>query len=156
MFETPNPFGECNPIQIQKFEQEFTIHIPNDYKDYLCQFNGAKPIHTICALGNEETSIHHMYGLHDCDWCRIRIENNMLIFADDPFGNEFAINLNPENNYGFIYFIDRELDNSILLHSSFYEFISSLISRETYMNHLENEFPELYARIQELKQNPQI
>lgn len=163
-FEKPNPFGECNITQIEKFEKKFLIRIPEDYRNYLCNFNGAKPINTICSFNsNDGTTVHHMYGLHSHEEYRLRIEKDMLIFADDTFGNKFAINVTTGENYGSIYFIDTELidtnfdsESVTKINKSFDDFISSLISEDMYMNNLREDNPEIYARIQELKNNPQI
>ena len=100
-FENPNPSDKCDIIEVENFEKEFSIKIPEDYRNYLCNFNGAKPINTICSLGeNGETTVHHMYGLHSNKTYRLRIEKGMLVFADDTFGNKFAINVINGENYG--------------------------------------------------------
>lgn len=164
IFEKPNPFGRCNKLQIDKFEKKSLIKIPEDYKDYLLKFNGSNPVNTICSLNdNDGTTVHHMYGLHNCKEFKIKLEKNMLIFADDSFGNKFAINIDDGENYGCIYFIDEELidteyasESIMMINKSFTEFISSLISDDVYSNNLEKENPEIYARIQEFKKNPQI
>lgn len=163
-FEKPNPFGECNITQIETFEKKFSIRIPEDYREYLCNFNGAKPINTICSLGeNGETTVHHMYGLHNNETYRLKMEKGMLVFADDSFGNKFTINVTNEEDYGFIYFIDSELtgtnfdsESAIKINKSFNEFISFLISEDTYIHNLIKENHEIYERIQNLKKNPQI
>ncbi|STZ08726.1 Uncharacterised protein [Moraxella caprae] len=71
--------------------------MPEDYKEYLLNFNGAKPINKICRLNNDETSIHHMYGLHNIQHCLINVKDGKLFFADDSFGSEFFIDVHPTN-----------------------------------------------------------
>lgn len=165
IFNTPNPFGKCSIMQIKNFEKKFSIEIPKDYKDYLCHFNGAKPVNITCFLSsdNGHTSIHHMYGLHDHEAYRLKVEKNMLVFAEDSFGNEFAINVTSGKNYGSIYFIDSELtdtefddESAIMISKSFHDFISSLIPEDMYMETVKREHPEIYARIEAFKRNPQI
>lgn len=157
MFHEPNPFGSCNMVQIEYFERKFSIKIPEDYKDYLINFNGAKPINTICALNdNDETSIHHMYGLHNIEYCSINVKDGKLFFADDSFGNYFSINLNKVEHYGFIYFINHETGEPTLICQSFNKFITSLIAKDVYMENLKKEHPDIYARIQAFRANPQI
>ena len=163
-FNEPNPFGRCNITQIENFEKEFSIKIPEDYRNYLCHFNGAKPINTICSFNsNDGTTVHHMYGLHNYETYRLRMEKGMLVFADDSFGNQFAINVTTGENYGSIYFIDTELidtnfdsESIIKINISFDKFISSLIHEDVYLDNLKQENPEIYARIQEFEKNPQI
>lgn len=158
LFEQPNPFGECTLIDIIDFEKKFSIIIPATYKTYLCQFNGAKPIKTICTISDEEgeTTLHHMYGLHTNENYRINVKRNLLFFADDSLGNNFAINLNQEQNYGYIYFIDNELDEKIIINHDFETFMLSLYSKEQHLEKIKLEDPEFYARLQALKNNPQI
>lgn len=158
LFEQPNPFGECTLTDIMDFERKFSIVIPETYKNYLCQFNGAKPINNICTINNEEgdTTLHHMYGLHNNENYRIDVKRNLLIFADDTFGNHFAINLNQVENYGHIYFIDHELDKKVYMNKDFSEFILSLYSKSKYLDRIKLEDPVFYARLQALKNNPQI
>ena len=43
------------------------------------------------------------------------MEKGMLVFADDSFGNQFAINVTTGENYGSIYFIDTELIDTTLI-----------------------------------------
>ena len=157
LFNEPNPFGVCILSHIESFEKEFSVKLPNDYKEYLCEFNGSKPINTICCLGaGGETSIHHMYGLHNCNEYKVKIKAGMFIFADDNFGNKFSINLNGGKNYGCIYFVDTEEGGLTLISENFNSFILSLIPKDVYMDHLKNEDPEVYARILAFKQKPQI
>ncbi len=159
IFTETSPFEKCSIHEIENFEQKFSIMIPDDYKTYLHQFNGAKPINYIIKNLNENgggTVLHHMYGLNTSNRYAIKIENDMLLFAEDAFGNEFAINLNTKENYGCIYFIDRETDETFIINKSFTDFISSLISHEVFMDNLKTDNPEIYERIQELKKNPQI
>lgn len=158
MFHRPNPFGSCDMDQIESFERKFAIKIPEDYKEYLLNFNGAKPINNICPLNDNdgETSIHHMYGLHNIEYCSINVKNRELFFADDSFGNHFFIDLKQTEQYGCIYFVDHETGKTTLINQSFDKFIASLIGEDDYMKNLKQEHPDIYARIQELKANPQI
>lgn len=163
-FEKPNPFGECHITKIENFEKKFSIKIPKDYRNYLCHFNGAKPINTICSFNsNGGTIVHHMYGLHNHEAYRLKVEKGMLLFAEDSFGNHFAINVSNGENYGFVYFIDTELIDTefnaqsiVMLNKTFDAFISSLTSEDMFLDNLEKENPEIYARIKEFKKNPQI
>ncbi|OBX82486.1 SMI1/KNR4 family protein [Moraxella nonliquefaciens] len=156
MFHKPNPFGSCNMDKIESFERKFSIKIPEDYKEYLLNFNGAKPINKICRLNNDETSIHHMYGLHNIEYCSIDVKNRELFFADDSFGNLFFIDLTQKEEYGFVYFMDHETGKTTFINQSFNKFITSLIGEDVYMKNLKQEYPDIYARIQEFKANPQI
>lgn len=164
LFNGQNPFKICTIYDIENFEKEFSIKIPEDYRDYLLHFNGMKQINTICPLDDaEKTTIHHMYGLYNDESFRLRVERNMLIFADDSFGNEFAMSIVRGGDYGYIYFIDTELidtkfnsESVIFISKSFNEFILSLIPESVYWDNLIKENPEIYARIQEFKKNSQI
>ncbi len=104
-----------------------------------------------------------MYGLHNHEAYRLKVEKGMLLFAEDSFGNHFAINVSNGENYGFVYFIDTELIDTefnaqsiVMLNKTFDAFISSLTSEDMFLDNLEKENPEIYARIKEFKKNPQI
>lgn len=156
-FHTPNPFGACSVEQIEALESQFSIKVPDDYREYLLTFNGAEPINTVCSLDEYDgTYVHHMYGLYDADYPMVSVENNMLFFADDTFGSQFAINLDNTCNYGIVYFIDGETEEITVISQSFNEFIRSLISKDQDMENLRLEHPDIYERIQEFKRNPQI
>lgn len=157
MFHKPNPFGSCNMDQIESFERKFSIKIPEDYKEYLLNFNGAKPINVICLLNNnDETLIHHMYGLHSIDYCSIDVKDSKLLFADDSFGNYFSIIVSQTEQYGFIYFINHETNESTLICESFSKFIALLIAEDVYMKNLKKEHPDIYERILRFRANPQM
>lgn len=172
-YTTANPFGELGTKALEDFEQIIQYRLPEDYRKYLLDFNGAEPINTICSISDDEgeTRIHGMLGIHDGpEYCRIESnfgDNNstrktgLLAFAYDQGGNDFCICLLPKH-YGEVYFYDHESSYAddivtlIKIADSFDCFIESLTSEEEYENSLADTDPEFYARLQHAKNNPQI
>ncbi|GAF61086.1 MULTISPECIES: SMI1/KNR4 family protein [unclassified Psychrobacter] len=177
-YTAANPFGELSTKVLKDFEQTIQYRLPEDYRKYLLNFNGAEPINTICNISEDEgiTIIHGMLGIHDGPEY-VQLESNfgddnstrktgLLAFAYDEGGNNFCICLLPKQ-YGKVYFYDHEssyaddINTLIKIADSFDCFIESLTSREEYENSLEDTDPEFYARLQYArlqyaKNNPQI
>ncbi len=43
-YTTANPFGELGTKALEDFEQIIQYRLPEDYRKYLLDFNGAEPI----------------------------------------------------------------------------------------------------------------
>ena len=172
LYEAPNPFGKLNLDELEKFEQIINYRLPEDYRNYLLNFNGAKPINTVCNISDTEgeTSLHDMLGIHDGPYFaklepvfgdnNITRENGLIAFANDQGGNYFCICLRPEH-YGEIYFYDHEvsydnkIENLVKLENSFIKFIECLVSKEEYERNLAETHPEFYKRLQSISIDPQ-
>ncbi len=172
-YQKANPYGKLSIKTLEDFEQIIQYRLPEDYRKYLLNFNGAEPTNTVCSISDAEgeTRIHGVLGIHDGpEYCRLESnfgddnstkKTGLLAFSDDAFGNYFCISLLPKH-YGEVYFYDHEssyaddIDTLIKIADSFDCFIESLISEEEYENSLANTDPEFYARLQHAKNNPQI
>ncbi len=114
-----NEFGELSTEKIQEFEKEFLIHLPEDYKLFLLQCNGGKPIYENFRYSNKIYTIQYILGIHEGDYyanLKLRIKNfqdvleaGYLPFASDWGGNLFLICLHNTENYGKIFFFDHNL-----------------------------------------------
>lgn len=143
MLEIFNEFGSVNRIEMDDFEKENGIKLPLDYRKFLLQSNGGKPI----ADKNlyPPTIVTYILGMHNGEYYsslykHIEMFKNRLPFstfpiATDPFGNLFIMSLH-EENHGHIYFWDHEgepeiqdghyVDNCSFVAYSFTEFIEKL------------------------------
>lgn len=173
LYKTANPFGELSISELEKFEQLINYRLPDDYRHYLLNFNGAEPINTVCHVSDLEgaTNLHTMLGIHNGpEYAKLELEfgdrnstkkTGFLAFADDTFGNYFCLNLQ-RKKYGEVYFYNHESSHASKIKTlskvadSFESFIESLISEEEYELSLSETDPEFYARLQHARANPQL
>ena len=104
--------------KIMNLEDKYNILLPNQYKSFLCKYNGGYTPKTKFKVGKISSDIRGFYGLGNVelsldtleikDW----IQNQMLPIASDSFGNFILIGLAIEN-YGRIYFYNHEADKRI-------------------------------------------
>lgn len=173
LYESENIFGKLSTDDLEKFEEKINYKLPVSYRDYLLNFNGSKPLNTICHISETEgdTTLHTMFGIHDGpEFARLESsfgdsnstkKTGLLAFADDTFGNYFCIHLLPKY-YGEVYFYDHEASYAnkvktlIKVADNFDDFINMLISESEHDKRLAESDPEFYARLQYAKNNPQI
>lgn len=172
-YKTANPFGKLDLKDLETFEKIINYRLPNDYRSYLLEFNGAEPINPYCTISNEEgeAKIHGMLGIHNGpEYVKLEPsfgDNNntkntgMLGFAYDEGGNYFCLCLKPDN-YGEVYFYDHEsseankIDTLVKVTDSFDKFIASLFSEEEFMRRLAENYPEIYERLMRISNDPSI
>src|SRR5215472_7889046 len=147
-----NPYGPLSAQRLEAFEESLGRRLPNEYREYLLNYNGGDFEKTIFI---EEPSFiaHHMYGLHDGPeynrledrfgmWRAFDLERfrdqlqEFLRFADTTTGDALLLDLND----GSIWFFDphdvTDEPNQYLrqymnrLASNFDEFVAKLISKE--------------------------
>lgn len=122
--------------RIIETEREYNIVLPQQYRDFLCKYNGGDTPGTDYKAGGASTVIRGFYGFGDvkfsfdkmnvADW----LEMCILPIACDPFGNEIAIGL-AEENYGKVYFCDHEKGYAKkLVGEDFVTFIKKCKSKE--------------------------
>ncbi|WLP94606.1 SMI1/KNR4 family protein [Psychrobacter sp. M13] len=173
LYKTANPYGKLSIDELEKFEKVIKYRLPEDYRHYLLNFNGAEPINTVCHISDAEgrTSVHNMLGIHDGpEYARLEPEfgdrnstkkTGLLAFAYDEGGNYFCLCLLPKK-YGEVYFYDHERSHAkkiktlVKITNSFNEFIAPLISEEAHELILAETDPVFYARLQHARANPQI
>jgi hypothetical protein len=145
--EDSNKFGKLSIDRLLKFEKLIGASLPDDYRQFLIDHNGGKPLPCDFYISEEEgeNSIHHFYGLHDgpiyasleesFKVYKGRMPDSMISFAYDPFGNAICIGLRGDD-LGKIFFWDHELetadgkqpyyDNISRIAKSFKKFIDDL------------------------------
>lgn len=134
--------------QIEVVEKRMGIRLPDDYKEFLMQFNGGQPEPATFDFtgvdGCENDSVvNNFLSIHDgkednfeIDYFfytkNKRIPDNVAPIARDPAGNLICICLSGSNR-GKIYFWDHELEfekpgpsNLAYIAKSFSEFFSML------------------------------
>lgn len=142
--EQPNEFGMVDMKEMIAFEQENEIKLPQDYKAFLIENNGGKPVYE----GNSDgILVDWFYGFHEGPaWSTIyyaidvfhsRIPSWFFPIGCDPFGNQYLMSLY-EGNYGLVAFWDHEkeskgnasqyFDNMRIIGDSFSEFLTKLAS----------------------------
>lgn len=99
--------------KIVDIEREHNIILPNQYKDFLCKYNGGYTPKTKFKIKKISSDIRGFYGvgndklsLNDIElekW----IDKGVLPIACDSFGNYIVIGFNNDSN-GKIYFCDHE------------------------------------------------
>lgn len=149
-----NPYGPLSAEGLEHFEERFGKRLPNEYRQYLLNYNGGK-FEKIIFPNEPNFSVHHMYGLHDGPEYN-RLEENFEIwrafdlggfrdqlqevlgFADTTTGDALLLDLND----GSIWFFDphdvTDDPNQNLrqcmhrLSSGFAEFVTLLVSNEEF------------------------
>lgn len=173
LYELDNVFGKLSIDDLNKFEEKINYRLPVSYRNYLLNFNGSKPLNTICHVSETEgnTTLHTMFGIHNGPESA-RLEpsfgdsnsiktTGLLAFADDTFGNYFCIHLS-NKYYGKVYFYDHEsscankVKTLTKVADDFDDFINMLVSESDYDRRLAETDPEFYKRLQYAKNNPQL
>lgn len=120
---TSNQYGNLSYEKLVEFEEQLNVTLPEDYRNYLIQYNGGLPKTNHFCIKSEggDSRIHHVYGLNvGPDFQRLdlmfkiytgRVSKSVLPIADDPFGNLICIGIN-NDIYGKIYFWDHEKEHN--------------------------------------------
>lgn len=144
-----NPYGLLSQQELGVFEKGISIELPDDYRSFLLNYNGGKPVPSFFWIQPDEDgdSICQFYGLHDGPQ-HLRIDksqgNNdygipdlLIPIGDDGLGNFICIGVT-KSIYGEIYFLDHEehffddpnsFQGIIKISNSFSDFINSLTER---------------------------
>jgi hypothetical protein len=121
--ENSNKYGRLDEKKLLKFEADIHGRLPEDFRAFLLEHNGGKPIPFSFTISKELgiDSIHHMLGLHngpkyfrlDKSWkaYRNRMPTTIVPFADDPCGNALCIGISG-NEEGNIFFWDHEKEGN--------------------------------------------
>ncbi len=143
IIEKQNEFGRLSIEELRAFEIENNIELPNDYKDFILQYNGGRPIPNLNS--QPLTNVAYILGMHNGDYFaslykhiemyKTRIPFSTFPIATDFFGNLFLLTMHPES-YGQIYFWDHEgepkiqdgnyVDNCSFVDHSFSDFLQNL------------------------------
>ncbi|MGB4776528.1 MAG: SMI1/KNR4 family protein [Daejeonella sp.] len=143
MIINTNEFGKLSELELGDFEQENSITLPNDYREFLLTYNGGE--FTKNVNNYPDTVVTYVLGMHNgplyaslykhIDIFKNRIPFGSFPIATDPFGNLFLMSLDP-SGHGNIYFWDHEgepveqdghyVTNCYFVAYSFSEFINNL------------------------------
>ena len=133
---------------IVKFEEEFGITLPEEYKNFLMVHNGGRPKQKIFPIQNNPSDTHAYIDFFLClkekdvyeiaTWInryQLRIPHNMIPIAVDPGGNLICLSVSGTNS-GKVYYWEHEYEveggiepwdkNLYPVASSFLEFIKTL------------------------------
>ncbi len=141
-----NKFGEIQIEDIKQFEFYNKVVLPDDYKNFLIQYNGGCPRPNIIPSVN--SNVDWILGMVDepyyaslfqhIDMFHRRIPSFYFPIAYDSGGNLYLMSLYSEN-HGLIAFWDHEgetegdadqyFDNMKIVATSFTEFLDQLIDR---------------------------
>lgn len=141
--------------KIADMEKKYNIILPNQYKDFLCKYNGGYTPETFFKIKKESSDICGFYGIGDVKLSLNNIEleewldKGVLPIACDSFGNYIVIGLNNDNN-GKIYFCDHEAGYKTNLIAkdlkSFFKYCKSEIISEDSKKSIREREEELIAR----------
>lgn len=138
-----NSYGKLPEIELEDFEKENDIKLPEDYRMFLLEYNGGVPQPNINR--QPRTSVSYIFGMHNgeyyaslykhIDIFKGRLPFSTFPIASDPFGNLFIMSVHPES-FGQIYFWDHEgepefqdgnnTENCSFVAYSFSEFLGNL------------------------------
>jgi len=126
-----NSGKKLNEIVIMKFEEQFAIKLPNDYKEFMLENNGGIPegewvfdfveigdtnstssvVRNFLVIYDEETnntdSLNKSYQILRNDGY---LQPNIMPIGTDPGGDLICMSLSNES-YGKIYFCNQELED---------------------------------------------
>lgn len=119
------PFGRLSEERLSQFERRLPDPLPDDYRRFLVQSNGAEFID--CPEFEDVqggTCLETLFGLHagpphfQLDAIRAAfndsLPDSLLVIGADPYGNYFVIGLS-EPQRGRVYFADHEQLRSSLI-----------------------------------------
>lgn len=112
-------FANCNVNdRIEEMEKKYNITLPDQYRNFLCKYNGGYTPKTKFKVGKISSDIRGFYGIGNeklsfntvnlKEW----IDKSLMPIAVDSFGNYLVIGLD-NNSAGKIFFCDHELGNEV-------------------------------------------
>lgn len=126
---------------IIKIENELNITFPADFKKFILEHSGARPIpHTFDFKGRVEAVINNVFHfdlskeynvLEEYGFVKDRFINDVYPFARDPFGNLICFDFRKDKENPSVVFWDHEIPsddpkNYQFIANSFTEFIDKL------------------------------
>jgi hypothetical protein len=121
---------------LANFKDKYNLDIPQDYADFLLQYNGGQSINNKYPSEFGAYLVHEFYSilngnllledaLEDLQIVEQVLPNYLLPFAIDEGGNQFCIGVKPSNFAKiYIYYLDTDSDQEIYLDNSFESFTS--------------------------------
>ncbi|UOE61901.1 SMI1/KNR4 family protein [Priestia filamentosa] len=126
--------------KLERFEQNQSIILPKEYREFLLKYNGGYPDFSIYKISDEpgESVVNILYGIGNM---YDNLEKNCAIFdeileiefipiGDDPSGNQICIGINKEYDGQIFHWAHDEehcgMKNMYFLASNFNDFLASL------------------------------
>lgn len=137
---------QLTPTQIQEFETEFNLKLPEDYKEFILQYNGGYPLENVFENEQEdEFDINSFFSIRNdfdvdsegvmsskyiIDTHQIieqNIPNHLYPFGNTPGNQTYCISL-AKYDYGsiYIYYLDGRKPEQTYVTFSFLNFIQNL------------------------------
>jgi len=125
---------------LEIFEHNHNITLPNDYRGFLLKYNGGYPNPSIYRISEElgESILNIFYGIGSMydnlektfDFFDEILEIGFIPIADDPIGNQICIGISKEffgKIYHWVHDEEHEgMENMYLLSNNFKTFLNSL------------------------------
>lgn len=113
-----NPYGNLSKERLDEFEKIHAVTLPDDYKKFLLEYNGGKPLPSFFWIKPQEdgSNVFQIYGLHDgpkpysIDKLfeeKLGIPVSLMLIGDDGTDNFICMDISLERKGG-IFFIDHE------------------------------------------------
>lgn len=132
-------FNQVSIERIALFEQAIGYKLPDEYKEFIIQYNGGRPERRVFDIPRlrDIDELNYFYGIDAVELYDLykiytiykeRIPAGLLPIADDPFDNQVCISLIGVSR-GNIYFWDHELEHLkkvTILSNSFDSFLNNL------------------------------
>lgn len=142
--------------EVEKLEKNYSILLPEKYKEFLLKYNGGDTIDTTFKVEKVRSDIHSFYGfslasyysnfnyLIEKGFLSDFIDNHYLPIAKDSFGNSILIGVGA-SNYNKIGFYDHEIQQYSSFDIDFLEFLKKIKSPVVHI-------PSIEERIKEMKE----
>lgn len=140
--------------EIEQLEKNYSISLPEKYKEFLLKYNGGDTIDTRFKIEKIRSDIHSFYGfslanhfsnfnyLVEKGFLEDFIENHYLPIAKDSFGNSILIGVSA-STYNKIGFYDHEKQTYISFTIDFAEFLKKTKSPVVHIPSIEERMKEM-------------
>ncbi|WP_430535384.1 SMI1/KNR4 family protein [Listeria rocourtiae] len=142
MFKMNSENKKIASKDIEAFESKHGLHLPQEYKAFLLEFNGGYPEKSNFIISDDEgvSLVNKFYGIGEesgdlgetFEILEGEIPDGFISIADDPAGNEICIGTEKSKYKEKVYFwrhdmeSDSEMDNMFLLAEDLQTFLNKL------------------------------
>lgn len=140
--------------EIEQLEKNYSISLPEKYKEFLLKYNGGDTIDTTFKVEKVRSDIHSFYGfslanyfsnfnyLVEKGFLEDFIDNHYLPIAKDSFGNSILIGVGA-STYNKIGFYDHEIQKYSSFTIDFTEFLKKIKSPVVHIPSIEERMKEM-------------
>ena len=140
--------------EIEQLEKNYSISLPEKYKEFLLKYNGGDTIDTRFKVEKVRSDIHSFYGfslatyysnfnyLIEKGFLSDFIDNHYLPIAKDSFGNSILIGVGA-STYNKIGFYEHEKQTYIPFTIDFTEFLKKIKSPVVHIPSIEERMKEM-------------